>query len=455
MNVCIVEDDDVMGASMVSHLDKLGYVPMWFHSAEEALETREQMIASDVIVCDIRLPQMSGEELFMALRGVAPEIPFILMTAFGDFDQAVRLIKEGLDDYITKPFQLSDLVKKIRLHSRRRQEDRLSKALMSELCERMGEGELVAGISSQMQDIGALIKKIGALPTTIMITGETGTGKEVIANLIHHCGQEGAAKPFVSINCAALPPSLLESELFGHERGAFTGADRRKQGKLELAKGGTLFLDEIGEISEEIQIKLLRVLQERQFERLGSNQLIPLEARLITATNRELKALVGDGHLREDFFYRINVVSIHVPPLRERHKDIIFFARHFTRFFAQELGVQEKRLSPTAEAALLAYDFPGNVRELRNMIERATVLAERDMICPEDLFQPGLKEKDASQVALKDAVAETEKMMIRRWLEETDFSINKTAQHLGISRKTLWEKMKRHGIDASNYTKNG
>ncbi|HDK38640.1 MAG TPA: sigma-54-dependent Fis family transcriptional regulator [Thiolapillus brandeum] len=456
MKLCLIEDDAIMGASLVSHLEGLGHEPVWFRSAEEALDNREHLARADIIVSDIRLPGISGEELFLLRRREFPEIPFMLITAFGSIDQAVRLIKEGLDDYISKPFQMTEFVEKLQHLGKRRQETRLAKKLIGDLCERMCKGDLVAGISPQMQEIGLLVKKVAPLPTTVLITGETGTGKEVIANLIHYCGQE-SGRPFVSINCAALPPSLLESELFGYERGAFTGADKRKQGKLELANNGTLFLDEIGELPMEIQVKLLRVLQEREFERLGGTKSIALKTRLITATNRDLKKLIAQKEFREDFFYRINIVTIHIPPLRERREDILFFARHFTRFFTKEFALPEKRLSPFAEAALMAYDFPGNVRELRNLIERAVALSDRDMLCPDDIFssQPGWGGSGASYATLKDVVAETERNLILRVLEETGHSIGKTAEQLKISRTTLWEKMKRYAIEAERTNSNG
>lgn len=449
--LAIIEDDPVMGASLVSHFKGLGFLPSWYMCGEDALSGLERTHGADIVITDIRLPDVSGEEVFYTLRSRFPNTPCIMITAFGSVEQAVRLIKEGLEDYIIKPFDVGDLVRKIEHLIKRQREERLARQLMDDLSDRLGKGEVVAGISPQMREIEQLIKKVSNLPTSILLTGETGVGKEVVANLCHYCGTR-ADKPFVALHCAALPPSLLESELFGHEKGAFTGAVKAKPGKFELAHEGTLFLDEIGEVSPDIQVKLLRVLQERRLERVGGTKAIDIDMRLIAATSRDINELVETGEFRRDLLYRINVVPIHIPPLRERPDDILFFADYFLRFFSRELKKPLKKLSPRSEGALLAYDFPGNVRELRNLIERAMALSERQVLGPDDIFQVGSGKKRQGEppAMLRTAVAETERCLISRTLEETDNAVGKAAKLLGISRKTLWEKMKRYGIETEH-----
>jgi len=436
-----------MGESLISHLEGLGFQATWYRSGEEACIGMDGADQSDIVISDIRLPDLTGEEIFHFVRARFPDVPCILITAFGKVDQAVRMMKEGLDDYVTKPFDVSDLVEKIVYLTNRKEENRLARYLVDDLCLRMGKGELVAGTSAGMRKTEDLVQRVRDLPTTILLTGESGTGKEVIANLCHFSGIR-KDKPFIALHCAAIPSSLLESELFGYEVGAFTGAVKMKPGKFELADGGTIFFDEIGEISPEMQIKLLRVLQEREFERLGGTKTISVDVRIIAATNRELKELVEAGKFREDLFYRINVIPIHVPPLRERREDILFFARYFLRFFADQLGRPFKVLSPLAEAALLSYNFPGNIRELKNLIERVTAMSDREIIGPEDIFpanDPDTSEP-VSNPTLKSAVAETERHVILRTLQDVDHVVVRAAEILGISRKTLWEKMKRYGI---------
>lgn len=456
IRLAIIEDDPVMGASLVSHLEGLGLCPTWYRRGQEALAGLDRSRGADIIVSDIRLPDVSGEEIFYTLRSRFPDTPCILITAFGSVDQAVRLIKEGLEDYITKPFDLPSLVEKIERLTKRRQEERLARSLLDDLSHRMGKGEIVTGVSAQMREIEELIRKVCHLRTSVLLTGETGTGKEVVANLCHYCGNR-AEKSFVALHCAALPPSLLESELFGYEKGAFTGAVRTKPGRLELAHGGTLFLDEIGEISPEIQVKLLRVLEERRFERIGGTKSISVDIRLITATNRDLKDLVKAGKFRKDLFYRINVIPLHIPPLRKRRDDILFFADYFLQFFSRELKKPLKKLSPRAEAALSTYDFPGNVRELKNLIERAVALVERDTLGPEDVLPAGdeIGAGEQRTAKLKAGVAEVERCLIVQALKDTNGSVGYAAEQLGISRKTLWEKMKRYGIEAKRISTDG
>ncbi len=455
MSLYLIEDDPIAGQSLVTYLTGNGLDVRWFQSGGEALQEIIHDPDPELFILDIRLPDMTGEELYLALRSRFSGASFIVVTAFGTVEQAVRLVKEGVNDYVTKPFDPSVLLEKIERLLRRRRDERLASELVSDLRSRLGRGQTAIGVSPEMRKVEQMIAKVRDLPSNLLITGETGVGKELVARLCHSTGARSAG-PFVAINCSAFPASLLESELFGYERGAFTGADRRKPGKLELANGGTLFLDEIGELSPETQVKLLRVLQEREFERLGGTQSIPLDIRLIAATHRDLKEALKQGRMREDFYYRIHVLHIHLPPLRQRKEDILFLARYFVEFFSQELGRKAPSLSPTAESALLAYDFPGNVRELRNMVERAVALCEREVLVPMDFFPESPAEVKPKEVTptevvppgnLKAAAAAAEMDRIRQALVQANYRMTRAAEVLGVSRKTLWEKIKRYGIE--------
>ena len=443
MKLWLIEDDPIMGQSLLTHLRGLGFTTDWHLSGMSAVDAAATQ-SPDVVISDIRLPDMSGEDLFLALRSRCPGASFIVITAFGTVEQAVRMVKEGVEDYLTKPFEMSALVDKIERLLKRRRDEQLAHEVVSDLRERMGAGKIALGVSPQMRQVEQTIRKVCDRNSTLLITGETGTGKEVVASLCHYMSTRAQA-PFVRLNCSAFPATLLESELFGHEKGAFTSADRRKIGKLEAAGAGTLFLDEIGELSNDVQVKLLRVLQEREFERVGGNVAIPLNARLITATHRDMQEAVRKGILREDFYYRINVVEIRLPALRERRDDILFFARYFLEFFTSEQRAPPKALSPSAESALMLHHFPGNIRELRNMVERAVALSEREILGPEDFF-PGSTAIDMPISALKSTAAAAERDRILQTLAKLDYSMGRTAEALGISRKTLWEKIKRYGI---------
>lgn len=445
MSLYLVEDDPIAGQSLVTYLSGNGLDVRWFRSGQAALGELAFDHDPDLFVLDIRLPDMTGEELYYTLRSRYANASFLVITAFGTVEQAVRLVKEGVDDYLTKPYDPAALLEKIQYLLKRRRDERIAGEMVSELGSRLGLGQTAIGVGPKMREVEQMVMKVRDLSSSLLITGETGTGKEVVAKLCHYTGTRGSG-PFVTINCSAFPASLLESELFGFERGAFTGADRRKPGKLELANGGTLFLDEIGELSPDIQVKLLRVLQEREFERLGGTERLPLDVRLITATHRDLKEAVRQGRMREDFYYRIHVLHIHLPPLRERREDILFFARYFLEFFSAELGKKIPSLSPNAEAALSAHDFPGNIRELRNRVERAVALAERDVLGAEDFF-PEQPKAVKPLGNLKAAAAVAEKDRIRQALVQADYCMTRAAESLGVSRKTLWEKIRRYGIE--------
>jgi DNA-binding NtrC family response regulator len=431
--ICLVEDDPIMGESLCDRLRLEGFAFDWFRSAGDAYARLPQG-AYAAVVSDIRLPDFGGDELFKRLRATGGVPPFLFITGFGSIDRAVELLKLGAADYITKPFDLDELIEKLRA-----------------LCGPAAAGGRVPvlGISAAMRRIEDLLPRIAKRAGSLLITGESGVGKERVAQEFDRLARDNEKCPFVAINCGAVAEGLLEAELFGHEKGAFTGAMRQKKGVFELADCGTLFLDEIGEMSLAMQVKLLRALQEKRFRRVGGEVPVDVDLRVICATNRNLKELVEHGRFREDLYYRVNVIHVPVPPLRERKDDILWLARKFLDEFSSRHGGGRRELSPAAEHALLDYPWPGNVRELRHCIERGSILASRPVLGPEDFFGDGLppRPEDTSEASLNDYLAECERRYIRQALERHDGHIANTAAALGISRKGLWEKLKRLGIE--------
>ncbi len=425
----LIEDDPVMGQSLQQRLELEGYRVAWWRSGAEALQALER-VRPDVLVCDIRLPDMTGEEVFQALARAHRAPPTLFITAFGEIEQAVRLMRQGADDYLTKPFAIDDFLSRLLrlLEGQRR------------------EGGASLGSAPAMRRIERLLRRAADIDSTVLITGETGVGKEVAARFLH--GLHRAARgPFMAVNCAAIPRDLLESELFGHERGAFTGAHQRHEGYLERAGDGTLFLDEIGELPLDLQAKLLRLLQDRSFLRVGGEKALLFRARLVAATNADLSTLMANGTFRQDLFYRINVIAVDVPPLRERHEDLPALAATLLALFRDSLGRPPLHLSPGAEDALLAHDWPGNVRELSNRIERAVALARGPVIAAADLF-PELAGDEGPQRlgTLAEVRAAAERRQIRRALSLTEGHPGRAAELLEVSRTTLWEKMRRLGL---------
>jgi two-component system response regulator HydG len=429
--LCLVEDDAIMGESLTDRFALEGIDACWCRSAEEA----EQRLVAEhfsAVVCDIRLPGLSGDRLFERLRQRRPVLPpFIFITGFGDLDRAVELLKLGAADYITKPFNLDHLLNRVRdlargIPAAREREDRL-------------------GVSSAMARVDDLLGRIAPLDTTVLIRGETGTGKEVVARRLHQLSQRGA---FVAVNCAALVESLAESELFGHERGAFTGAQQAHTGVFERATGGTLFLDEVGDMPLPLQAKLLRVLQERAVLRVGGRAPIPVDTRVVLATHQDLESLIRQGRFREDLYYRINVVELKIPPLRERRDDIPWLARCFLEDCGSRRGGRNLLFTADAQDALSAHDWPGNVRELRHTIERACIFADGDSLRAVDLFDPGSADpgETAPEDTLDAYLASCERRYIESSLQANEGRVTATAERLGISRKSLWERMKRLGI---------
>ena len=433
--LCLIEDDVLMGESLCDRFALEGIAFDWHRDGASALRSIEREPYA-AIISDVRLPDVDGEELLRRLlaRHGAPLPPFLFITTYGSIDRAVEALKLGAVDYITKPFDIEQLIDKTR---------RLIgswRALPKE-----ADGEAALGVSPVMRRIEEMLPRIAQQADTVLITGESGVGKERVAQLLHRRSpvRDG---PFVAVNCGALPETLLESELFGYERGAFTGAVRQRRGLFEQAEGGTLFLDEIGDMPPLMQVKLLRAIQERQITRVGAERPLSVNIRLVCATNRDLRALVERGGFREDLYYRINVIHLRVPPLRERSEDVLWLAE---RFLCERAGGEApRRLSASAQSALLRHNWPGNARELKHCIDRACILARGPLIEPWDLFQtdPEPGTEGLRSETLDAYLRACEREFIARALDEHGWRVTQTAAELGISRKNLWEKMRKLGI---------
>ncbi len=430
-HICLIEDDPIIGEALSERLDFEGIVCDWYRDGKSARRSLSQHRYS-VVVSDINLPDISGEQLFYDLLDSGhAHSPFIFITGYGAIDQAVRLVQHGARDYVTKPFNVGDLIGKIR-----------------HLCERQKQDANTAtrlGISAGMRNIEELLPRLAISRSAVLISGESGVGKEKVARALHQAGDPSDKTPFVAVNCGAIPENLIESELFGHEKGAFTGADRERNGVFEQAHGGTLFLDEIGEMPSLMQVKLLRAIQDRTVVRVGGATPHKVDIRLVCATHHDLKAMVEQGDFREDLYYRIHVIHLHVPPLRERQEDILWLAVRFLDEYAGT-GKDRRSLTPEAERALMRYPWPGNVRELRHCLERACVLSLTPLLSAENLFSSGSslhKVEDTLRQPLSDHIQECERAYILRALHECGGRIADTAALLGISRKNLWEKMRK------------
>jgi len=429
--IALIEDDPIIGEALSERLDFEGFACDWYRDGKSARRGLGQRRYS-VVVSDINLPDISGEQLFCDLLGGGQALaPFIFITGYGAVDQAVRLLKLGAHDYVTKPFNVGELIAKIR-----------------SLCERQQPAPNTAarlGISTGMRHIEGLLPRLAASRSAVLISGESGVGKEEVARALHDAGDPEGKTPFVAVNCGAIPENLIESELFGHEKGAFTGAERERRGVFEQADGGTLFLDEIGEMPPSMQVKLLRAIQDRMVVRVGGATPHKVDIRLVCATHHDLKAMVDKGSFREDLYYRIHVIHLEVPPLRERREDILWLAAGFLDERANK-GETRRTLTPDAERALTRYPWPGNVRELQHCLERASVLSLAPLLNAESLFGadgPIPAEGDALRQPLSDHLQECERAYIRRALTECGGRIADTAALLGISRKNLWEKMRK------------
>ena len=445
MKILVVDDEPAQRELVSGFLARHGFEVTTARDGAEALE-RFRREPVDLILTDQKMPGLSGLELTQAARAVNPEVAVVVMTAYGTIEHAVAAIKAGATDYLTKPLNLDELLHRlgqVRDHQRLLGENRELRAALQE----RHRVEGILGESGRMQEVLSLVRRVAASDATVLIRGESGTGKELIAKAIHYASRR-AEGPLVRVNCAALPETLLESELFGHEKGAFTGAQATRRGRFELAHGGSLFLDEIGDLPPHLQVKLLRVLQEREIERVGSSRPIPVDVRLLAATHRDLEALVKAGGFREDLYYRINVVTLVVPPLRERREDIPLLLDHFLSKFARENGKTIRGLTREARDTLLRYDYPGNVRELENLMERAVVLTRDEVIGRADL---PLSVRDAEPesgeaTGLPAAVEGLERRMIRDALARADGVQTRAAELLGISERVLRYKLRKYGL---------
>lgn len=448
IRILVVDDDEVTCNLLEEVLSKEGYLVDKALTGQEAIQKGESQIF-DVVLSDIRMAEVDGMKVLKAFKQKSPETIVIMMTAFGSIETAIQAIKEGAFDYVSKPFKLDEIKLTIQ---RALEQKQLLKENIFYRQELMTKYKLenIVGRSPQMLKVYKTIARVADSKSTVLITGESGTGKELVARAIHY-NSPRAAKPFVAVDCSSLAENLLESELFGHVRGAFTGAITNKRGLFEEANNGTCFLDEVGDISLSMQAKLLRVLQEHEIKRVGGTETIKIDVRIIAATNKNLEELVAEKKFREDLFYRLNVVTIHLPPLRERPEDIPLLVDHFLRKFASENNKPIPQISPKALDILMRYNWPGNVRELENVIERAVTLSQRPLILPEDLprrlqtepTSPLLTYHLPSQIPL----SELEKLYIKKVLEETGGNKKKAAEILGIDRRTLYRMAARFGID--------
>jgi DNA-binding NtrC family response regulator len=457
--VLVVEDQEILREGIVEALREAGFDAKGAGGLEEGI-TLFQRDPSEAVVTDLRMEGPdSGVKLLERVKGIQPLTEVLMITAFGTVETAVAAMKAGAADFLVKPVNLGHLVEKVhailRIRADRealeRERERAS-YLQSEINERFNDGEIV-GRSERMQELYARILKVAETPSSILVMGESGTGKELVARAIHQLSPR-RDEAFVRVNCGALAEGVLESELFGHERGAFTGAMRQRRGRFELADGGTLFLDEIGDIAPATQVRLLRVLQERTFERVGGEKTIQVDVRLIAATNRDLKRAVREGSFREDLFWRLYVIPLELPPLRERRDDIPILCNHFLDRLATRMARVRPVLQDGALKLLQQYEWPGNVRELENVLERAFVLCDRGVIRVEDLpfapreggqpewFPPGV-------VPLRDAVERLEREMIRRAMEAAGGVKQEAARQLGLKPSVLYYKLEKYGIPTS------
>ncbi len=446
----LVVDDEASQRELVSgYLRKQGFEVFTAAGGEAALELFRQA-PMELILTDQRMPGLSGLDLLKAARAINPETQVIVMTAYGSVETAVEAMRDGAVDYVAKPLNLEELRQKIQRIVEKHRLYAENRALREELKSRH-RIEGIIGESGQMVEVISLVQRVAASEATVLIRGESGTGKELIAKAIHYASPR-AARPLVRVNCAALPENLLESELFGHEKGSFTGAIATRKGRFELADNGTLFLDEIGDLPLHLQAKLLRVLQEREFERVGSSQPIKVNVRILSATHRDLESLMRSGQFREDLYYRLNVVTILVPPLRDRRQDLPPLMDHFLKLFAAKNGKSLRGFSREARDALLRYDYPGNVRELENLVERAVVLCRGDVIDRGDLPLV-LEEPDVpgeAQTQLTAAVEGLERRMIRDALKRANGVQTHAAELLGVTERALRYKLKKYGLQGED-----
>jgi two-component system, NtrC family, response regulator HydG len=440
----VADDDPGLRESLERTLSREGYRVVLAPDGQAALE-RLQAGGIDLIVTDLKMPGLTGLDLLRAAKAIAPDIDVILLTAFGTVEEAVKAMKDGAYDFLTKPFRREQLLKLIVKALERRDLIEKNKVLQQRLDDLLRHGAIIGG-SPAFRRMMMLVEQVASSSATVLIQGDSGTGKELVARAIHERSAR-ASKPFVAVNCAALPETLLESELFGYERGAFTGAAGRKEGRFEMADGGTLFLDEVADLSTVTQPKILRVLQEGEFERLGGTRSLRVDVRMVAASNQDLAQMVREKRFREDLFYRLNVITVHVPPLRERREDIQMLAQHFLRLYAAKNNRRLDGLSDDALRRLEAYAWPGNVRELENVIERGVVLArgiQMDVAdLPPEIAGATPLPEGVLTVRIGTPLAEVEQRLLDETLRVTKGNKTLTARLLGIDVRTVSRKLER------------
>ena len=449
LNILVVEDGKSQREMLRDFLSDEGYPVTAAENGKDAL-LKLQEDCFDLVLTDYKMPGMDGMALLKAGKELNPEVDVVVMTAFGTVETAVNAMKAGAADYITKPIDLDELQLIIERIAGRRTIVRENRLLKKELRGKEVTPDRIIFESAPMAEVVNLAGRVAKSRATVLIQGESGTGKELIARLIHDLSPR-SRNPMTIVNCAALSEHLLESELFGHEKGAFTGASALRRGRFEEADGGTLFLDEIGELDNSVQVKLLRFLQEKEYQRVGGNRTFHSDVRVISATNRDLEKEIKKGRFREDLFYRLNVVSINIPPLRDRREDLPPLMTHFLRQFSKENGLNIKGFSSKARDLLMKYDYPGNVRELENILERAVVIARGDHVETSDLpFSEGTADEAEKHPwkgrTLKEAMAHLEREMVRQAMTETENHQTRAAGILGISERMLRYKLKKYGL---------
>ncbi len=442
----IADDDQVARELLAEALGHEGYRVRVAAGGEECVRLAEAE-PYDMALVDLRMPDLDGLAVLKRLAASQPDLPVVILTAFATIETAIEAVNAGAYDYLSKPFRMEEIKVVVRRTLEARRLARENLQYRQELKAHRGVHNLV-GQSHQMVEIYTLVARVANLDTTVLIRGETGTGKELVARAIHDASAR-ADRPFVVVDCAALPEALFESELFGHERGAFTGAQTARRGLLETSAGGTCFLDEIGELTAPLQAKLLRALQERAIRRVGGNESIPVDVRIVAATNRDLHKLVADGGFRDDLYYRLNVVTITVPPLRERATDIPLLAQHFLEKFAHSTSRPVKRLTPEALALLTSSPWPGNVRELEHVIERAVALSSAETLLPDD-FPAHLRQEPERAPRLPAAgmsLDDVKRWYVNKVLEEAGGNKLRAAELLGIDRRTLYRILERQATE--------
>lgn len=453
-SILIVDDEPLTRKSLYEILRQKGYSVACAENGKEALEIIARTRPA-IVISDLKMPHIDGLSLLKRIKDIDKDIAVLLMTAYGSIESAVEAMKEGAFDYITKPILDNEITLVIERIFDQRAIVEENKALKKKL-ERNKRVQFhsLIGQNSRMQAIYDLIETIAPTNASVLIEGESGTGKRLVAHAIHYSDPYRKSKPFVELSCGALPENLLESELFGHVKGAFTSAIRDREGRFEAADGGTIFLDEIDTFSPQLQVKLLRVLQEGEFERVGDTSTIKVDVRVLAATNQDLKNLIQKGQFREDLYYRLNVIPIHIPPLRQRLDDLTLLVEHFLEKCSRKMKKNVGDVSEEVMRILSAYNWPGNIRELENIIERAVILAKMDIVEKEDLPEMLIELADSSvspapcadKATLKEALRGSEREIIERTLEEYRGNRKKAAQKLGINRTTLYNKMREYGL---------